>query len=277
MDRVRPVLDPFTASDGLVLHRSRFEPDGPPFGDLLLGHGIGESSSRYHQAARAFAAAGWRTVAWDLRGHGRSGGPRTHVERWGRLHDDLAEQVEALHQPGRPVVVVGHSLGGLIAFGAAAAGRIRPDRLVLSAPALDADIAAWKRLAAPLLARLVPRLRIPTGIGADTDPGEQLEVEEADAPPYLRDATARFGDEAFRAQAAARAVVAAGGDFPVPTLVIHGDRDRLVRPEWCAPIGTLGNVDYVPLPGFNHHPFATRQYRVAVDRILGFIGRRVPR
>jgi alpha-beta hydrolase superfamily lysophospholipase len=164
-------------------------------------------------------------------------------------------------------------MGGLIAFGATAAGRITPDKLVLSAPALEAEVATWKRLAAPLLSRVVPMLRIPTGIGADTDPGERLPNEDPEPPPYLHAVTTRLGDEAFRAQRAARAVVARGGDFPVETLVIHGTRDRLVRPEWCEPIGTLGRVRYQPLEGFNHHPFATLRYQDAVEKILEFIGR----
>ena len=74
MDSVRIELDPFRASDGTALFRRRFRPAAAPIGDLLLGHGIGEDSSRYIQAARAFAEAGWQTVTWDLRGHGRSDG-----------------------------------------------------------------------------------------------------------------------------------------------------------------------------------------------------------
>ena len=96
MDSVRIELDPFRASDGTALFRRRFRPAAAPIGDLLLGHGIGEDSSRYIQAARAFAEAGWQTVSWDLRGHGRSDGPRGYVARWSRYHDDLSEQVDAL-------------------------------------------------------------------------------------------------------------------------------------------------------------------------------------
>ncbi len=273
MDAVKVEIDPFRASDGLLIFRRVFLPTAAPIGDLLLCHGIGESSSRYIQAARAFAEAGWRTVTPDLRGHGRSEGPRGYVQAWRRYHEDLAEQVDALRNPDRPLVVAGHSMGGLIAFGAVEADRIQPDKLVLSAPPLDANIATWKRLAAPLLSAILPKLLIPTGIGPDTDPGQQLPNEDPDAPSYLHAVTARLGDEVFRAQRAAREVVARGGDFPVETLVIHGTRDRLVRPEWCRPISTLGRVHYEPLEGFNHHPFATLQYMEAVERILAFIGR----
>lgn len=263
---------PFTTSDGVTLFRRVYEPSEAPLGELLLGHGIGENSSRYIQAARAFAAAGWRTTTWDLRGHGRSEGPRGYVKEFRRFHLDLAEQVGDLQRTGRRVVVVSHSLGGLIAFGAVAAGLTRPDFLVLSAPALEANIASWKRVAAPILSRILPMLRIPTGIGADTSPGQTLENLDPDAPGYLYAVTTRLGDEGFRAQKAARAVVAAGGNFPVPTLVTQGEGDALVRPEWTKPLAQLGNVEYLTLKGFNHHPFATRAYQEAVDEILQRIG-----
>ena len=267
-------LAPFKASDGVTLFRRVYEPIGAPLGELLLGHGIGENSSRYIQAARAFAAAGWRTTTWDLRGHGRSEGPRGYVKEFRRFHLDLAEQVGELQRSGRRVVVVSHSMGGLIAFGAVAAGLAKPDFLVLSAPALEANIASWKRIAAPILSRILPMLRIPTGIGADTSPGQRLENLDPTAPAYLNAVTTRLGDEGFRAQKAARAVVAAGGTFPVPTLVTQGEGDALVRPEWTKPMAQLGNVEYVTLKGFNHHPFATLNYQVAVDEMLKRIGRR---
>jgi acylglycerol lipase len=267
-------LAPFTTSDGVSLFRRVYLPNGEPIGELLLGHGIGENSSRYIQAARAFAAAGWRTTTWDLRGHGRSGGPRGYVKEFRRFHLDLAEQVRDLQRTGSRVVVASHSLGGLIAFGAVAAGLTEPDFLILSAPALEANIATWKRLAAPILSRLLPMLRIPTGIGADTSSGQELENLDPGAPGYLYAVTTRLGDEGFRAQKAARAVVTAGGTFPVPTLVTQGEGDALVRPEWTKPLAQLGNVEYLTLKGFNHHPFATRNYQFAVDAMLERIGRR---
>jgi alpha-beta hydrolase superfamily lysophospholipase len=60
----------------------------------------------------------------------------------------------------------------------------------------------------------------------------------------------------------------------VPTLVTQGEGDTLVRPEWTKPLASLGNIEYLTLEGFNHHPFATIAYQVAVDEILLRIGRR---
>jgi hypothetical protein len=56
--------------------------------------------------------------------------------------------------------------------------------------------------------------------------------------------------------------------------VTQGEGDTLVRPEWTKPLAQLGNVEYLTLKGFNHHPFATLGYQVAVDEITQRIGRR---
>ena len=117
-------------------------------------------------------------------------------------------------------------------------------------------------------------LKIPTGIGPDTSPDQRLENLDPTAPALLLAVTTRLGDEGFRAQKSARAIVAAGGNFPVPTLVTQGEGDALVRPEWTKPLAQLGNVEYLTLKGFNHHPFATLAYQVAVDEIVQRIGRR---
>jgi len=181
--------------------------------------------------------------------------------------------VSELQRTGRRVVFVSHSLGGLIAFGAVATGLTKPDYLVLSAPAVEATVATWKRLAAPILSRLLPMLAIPTGIGPDTEEDRRLENLDRDAPPYLRAVSTRLGQEVFEAQASARRVIERGGVMPVQTLVMQGEHDRLVRPEWTRPIARLGGVELLEMRGFPHHLFATVEYQRTVDAILQRIGR----
>jgi pimeloyl-ACP methyl ester carboxylesterase len=60
-----------------------------------------------------FADAGWECVALSLRGHGYSEG-REHLDQFG-LADYVADVTEAASQLDRPPVVIGHSLGGLVA------------------------------------------------------------------------------------------------------------------------------------------------------------------
>lgn len=135
-------------------------------GVLLICHGLGEHSARYGSVVDALAPDGWAVYGLDHRGHGRSGGRRTHVDRYADLLDDFEtfrRHVAARHE-GVAVFLLGHSLGGQIALAYALDHPDALGGLVLSAPTLAS--AAVPKAAVPvlrLLARIAPTLR-PTGI-----------------------------------------------------------------------------------------------------------------
>ena len=152
-------------------------------------------------------------------------------------------------------MLYGHSMGGLIAIGYALADPARPlpDLLVLSAPAIDAVIAPWKRLLASLLANLVPRFAVANGFpkgGLSSDPA--VEAAYVADPLRVGRSTTRLGAEAFREQARVRAILARGGSLPVPTYVLHGVDDPIV-PEWASrSLDGRANVTRRLYPGLHH-------------------------
>ena len=156
--------------DGLTLHAHRWTPAGPVRARLVLVHGIAEHAERHDHVARRFADAGIETFAADLRGFGRSGGRRAYLDRWSRFHDDLEEQLAAARasSPGSPLILYGHSMGGLIAIGYVLAEPPRPlpDALVLSAPAIAANVPGWKRVAASILSLVAPRFALANALPA---------------------------------------------------------------------------------------------------------------
>ena len=120
---------------------------GPPWASVLLVHGLGEHSGRYEHVGEQLARSGLDVSAYDHRGMGGSGGPRGDVDRWSTYHDDLADRLLDVraHAAGRPVVLYGHSLGGLIVAGyllteRPCPGPRRPDRAGarLDGPGLEA-------------------------------------------------------------------------------------------------------------------------------------------
>src|SRR6478736_7524982 len=135
---------------------------GAPWGSVLLVHGLGEHSGRYEHVGDQLTAAGLEVWAYDHRGMGGSGGRRGDVERWSLYHDDLAERLAEVRAlaVGRPTVVYGHSLGGLIAAGYLLTPRPKPDIAVLSSPALDSALPGWKKAIARPLARIAPTATI---------------------------------------------------------------------------------------------------------------------
>jgi alpha-beta hydrolase superfamily lysophospholipase len=196
------------------------------------------------------AEAGLDVQAFDLRGHGLSGGRRVYVRRWDDFLDDVEVRLTALREPGRPLVLFGHSMGALIALTYACSDRPAPDLLVLSAPPLRANVPGWQRVLAPILGRVAPTLVI-----ANPITGDQLARDPAVGVAYFADplvqprSTARLGAELFAAMKRARS----GLDrLHVPTLVIHGGADTLVPTAGSDPLGELTGVERRVLPNLRH-------------------------
>ncbi len=243
--------------DGLDLAPYRWPAAGAERAHLLLVHGIAEHAGRYEHVTAQLARAGITTHAFDLRGFGRSGGHRAYVDRWSRYHDDVEDRLNEVRSlaGGLPVILYGHSMGGLIALGYALADPPRPlpDLLVLSAPAIDAVVPRWQLRVANVLAATVPRFAL-----ANTFPKGALSSDPAVAATYLADplavhrTTTRLGASLFREQARVRTVLARGGPLPIPTYVVHGADDPLV-PEWASrSLEGRGNVTRRVYPGLRH-------------------------
>jgi acylglycerol lipase len=235
------------ARDGLALQTYLWPAVGAERAHLLLVHGIAEHAGRYPHVGSRLARAGITTHAFDLRGFGGSGGHRAYLDRWSQYHDDLEDRLSEVRSVagGRPVVLYGHSMGGLIALGYVLAHPPRPlpDLLVLSAPAIDAVVPVWKRRLADILARTVPRFAVANTFrpGAlSSDPAVDA-VYRAD-PVAVHRTTARLGVALFREQDRVKTVLARGGPLPVATYVLHGADDPIV-PEWASrPLEGRANV-----------------------------------
>lgn len=226
---------------------------GRPWATVLLVHGLGEHSGRYEHVGDQLAAAGLDVHGYDHRGNGGSDGPRGHVDHWAQFHDDLAERLAAVRvsAAGGPVVVYGHSMGGLIVAGYCLTERPKPDAVVLGSPGLDSTLPAWKRWLAMVMGRLVPMLAIPNGIdGASLSRDPSVAARTATDPLCGRTSTARFGAEGLREQARVRALAAGG--LGVPTLVIHGEDDRLVPHAASAVFATAPHTTRRTYPGLRH-------------------------
>ena len=149
-------LTAYTASDGenLAVYDWPLADARPQRGTVLLVHGLGEYAGRYHAVAHHLNAWGFAVRAYDQYGHGQSGGPRGGLNHDMRLLDDLADMVDATRArtpEGLPLVLLGHSMGGLVAARFVAM-HLRPvDALVLSSPALDPGLNAVQKVLLPTL------------------------------------------------------------------------------------------------------------------------------
>jgi alpha-beta hydrolase superfamily lysophospholipase len=227
-------LTTFTAGDGenLAVQDWPLLPGQPQRGTVLLVHGLGEHVGRYDALARRLNGWGFAVRGYDQYGHGESSGPRGGLTADRRLLDDLADMVDALRArmpAGQPLVLLGHSMGGLVAARFVSLGLRPVDALVLSSPALDPGLGPVQKLLLATLPRFAPNLRVGNGLDA-----QYLSHDSAVPAAYLADPLCHDRISARLARFIADggpATVATAAQWRVPTLLIWAGSDRLVNPE----------------------------------------------
>lgn len=235
--------------DGLTQRRRHWSVDAPKAA-ILLVHGIGEHSGRYEHVGDALSDAGYDVLSFDQRGFGETGGRRAFVSDFSQFTDDVADLLAERRELGVPVVLMGHSLGGLVVVTSLLGDDPQPDFAVLSAPALGAEIPKWQRLTIPVLSRVSPKLFVKSDFDG-TILSSDVAVQEAydNDPLRVGGATASLGREIMAAMAAAAERVDTIG---LPVYVLHGANDALVKPEVSEAIGELANVTRKVWPGLRH-------------------------
>ena len=249
------ILAPFTARDGENLALYEWPLDAwademgldaaPPRAVVLMVHGLGEHAGRYDHVARQLMRWGFAVRAYDQRGHGESGGARGALPNASALLDDLAEVVDdtrlrgmrlqhginasAAPQEPLPLILLGHSLGGLV-VGRFVALKIRPvEALVMSSPALDAGLGVFQKLLLAVGRRLAPDLCVSNGLDA-----RYISHDERVVKAYLADRLVhdRISPRLGRFIASSGpATVATASKWSTPTLLMYAGADRLVNPR----------------------------------------------
>lgn len=258
------------------LRLRRWQPASPRAGVVVV-HGLGDHGLRYGHLAEALAAADVSVAALDLQGHGESEGRRGDIEGFETFAADLASAVALVRADlpeGAPLVVVGHSMGGLVALRYLQGdGRGRPGMpgspstfgsprgvtgAVLSAPWLGTahPIPRWKRTLGELLLRVVPHWPFRGGVTASQltrDPAMRRAREE---DPLIHDVCS---PRLFRGveEAQQRALDEATG-VKVPVLLLVPEADPVADPRAAARLVRrlpAGGCTVVQFPGGLHEPF----------------------
>jgi len=222
---------------GERLHLQAWLPAGPdlerppaPSVAIAVVHGYGDHGGRYTWFGEDMAARGYAVYVYDLRGHGQSSGRRGQVKRFDEYLDDTAvflDEVRRL-QPGVPLFLLGHSLGGLICtrFVEERAPEVRG--LVLSSPFLQlAEAVPPSRVvAAKAMAKVWPHHDIGNTVRAAQLSHEQSVVEAYVTDPLVHHvAPARWAAEMLAAQDAS---MAAAENISLPLLTLYGTDDQVV-------------------------------------------------
>ena len=200
---------------------------------MVIAHGLGEHSGRYGNVVEYFTPRGFAVYALDHRGHGRSGGRRGHAGSFDDYLEDLDRlvRIAAGDEEGKPLFLVGHSLGGLIALAYTLARPDRLDGLIVSSSALKLKVAVpgWKAALGKFFSRFIPTFTMGSELNPDDVSRDPAVVEAYKADPLVHDrVSARFFQEFVGA------MEKVGGDahrLTLPSLVLQAGADRLVDPD----------------------------------------------
>lgn len=200
-------------------------------GVVVLVHGLAEHAGRYDHVARRLNDWGFAVRGYDQYGHGESSGVRGGLPNDQRLLDDLADVLDSTRarmEPATPLILFGHSLGGLVAARFVSL-QLRPvDALVLSSPALDPGLSVWQKLLLAVLPRIAPGLSVPNGLDPQLISHDPAVVRAYQQDRLIHDRIS--GRLARFIVDAGAATLVCAPRWQVPTLLLYAGDDHLVSP-----------------------------------------------
>lgn len=225
--------DFFVGRNGEKIYRQWWLPSGEAEAVILIVHGLAEHSGRYRPLVHHFVPMGYAVYGFDHQGHGRSGGIRCHADCLEDFTENLQRMVLWIkeQQPGKKLILFGHSMGGLITANYLIDHQNEVDEAILSAPAMVSSVrpTTWQKVKVGLLHRIRPRAEFrtlePQGVSRDPDV-----VQSYSSDPLVHRGPMSIGLSLVLGNAMSRVRDKAQA-ITLPLLVVQGGQDLLVDPQ----------------------------------------------
>jgi alpha-beta hydrolase superfamily lysophospholipase len=231
---------------------------------------------RYGHVASALQAAGYVVFGYDHHGHGLSSGLRGNLLSPSQMLDDVRFVIE--HVRGltpAPMVLLGHSMGGLIAARAVANALPHIDALVMSSPALGAQTNVIQKLLLATLPKLFPHIRVDNGVKtAWVARDAQVVRAYVEDPLVHRQISAGLAAWILKE---GPQIVAQASAWTVPTLLLYAGQDQLVLPQASAEFARLAPSEVVQSHCFNvmyHEIFNDPEKALVLTKLLAWLDSR---
>ena len=243
---------------------------------ILLLHGLGEHMGRYGHVASALQAAGYVVFGYDHHGHGLSSGLRGNLLSSFQLLDDAHFVIEHVRtMTPAPMVLLGHSMGGLIAARAVANELPHIDALVMSSPALGAQTNIIQKLLLATLPKLFPHIRVDNGVKSAWV-ARDAKVVRAYVEDPLVHRQISAGLAAWILKEGTQTVAQASA-WSMPTLLLYAGQDQLVLPQVSAEFARLAPAQVVQSHCFNvmyHEIFNDPEKALVLAKLLAWLDNR---
>ncbi|QRK04388.1 lysophospholipase [Archangium violaceum] len=264
--------DTVGSAGGLKLYYQAWKPPGQPRTVVAIIHGIGEHSGRFKNIVDYLVARSHAVYALDLRGHGRSPGQRGHLMSWSEYREDVKAFLGRIstREPGRPLFIYGHSMGGLIVLDYVLRHPEGLSGTIISGPPFESVGVATPLLvtSARILSRLWPTFALDVPLEAEALCKDPTVVAHYLGDPLVhRRCSVRWAAEALDA---GEWVKAHAADLRLPLLMLHGEEDRINTAA-----GTRRFFESVSLadkalhlvPGGYHEPHSDPGYEQVLQRV----------
>ena len=227
-------------------------------GTVVLVHGLAEHMGRYTHVAAQLNAWGFHVRGYDQYGHGLSSGVRGRLPSSHQFTDDLKLVVDdvRLQIPSSPLILLGHSMGGVVAASFVAQQKLPIDGLVLSSPGFLPQLKAFDKLLLSVMKHLAPHICVDNGLNPHwvaRDPQAVLRYKQD--PLVHRQISAALAQWIIDA---GHACIATASLSHTPTLLLYAGQDHIVRAE-----GSMAYAESMPsscltahcYPGMFHEIF----------------------
>ena len=200
---------------------------------ICIVHGLGEHCNRYNHVADFYNPEGYALLGYDRRGHGKSGGPRGGTPSYEAFLDEVDELLAQAEQryPNVPKILWGHSMGGNITL----------NHVIKRQPNIKAVVVtgAWMKVVdepskilvgvGKFMNKLIGGFTQGNGVDARNVSRDQAVVDKYIKDTLVHDKISSItGLETYDA---GLYLYNYTGTMPVPTLLMHGEQDKMIDVE----------------------------------------------
>ena len=214
----------------------------------LVVHGLFEHEGRHKDNVEWLKNLGIETYSFNLPGHGDID-EKGHIETWGENIEAIVNAYSKISNKDIKIIFA-HSYGSLVTVSAILREKINPDYLILSAPHFDDNYPKIVKNMSGAVTKVFPKLRAPSSVTKKNLSTDKETVESYfNDPLVFRSLTFKFGNEITNEQKFVNENIE---KLKIPTLVLHGDQDKVVPIKASENISKLENVKFITVENSKH-------------------------
>ena len=214
----------------------------------LVVHGLFEHAGRHRNNVEWLKNLGIETYSFNLPGHGDID-EKGHIETWDENVEAIVNAYSKISNKDRKIIFA-HSYGSLVTVSAILREKINPDYLILSAPHFDDNYPKFVKNMSGAVTKVFPKLRAPSSVTKKNLSTDKETVENYfNDPLVFRSLTFKFGNEITTEQKFVNENIE---KLKIPTLVLHGDQDKVVPIKASEGISKLENVKFITVENSKH-------------------------